>query len=508
MKKDRHAGSPFSQVPIPSGQDRERARAAEGSSPMTPDPTLLGRLARHGQDHLLAWWADLDDAQRSALKAEIEAVDLAQLNALIDQHVKISEPPAPEVDRVKPIEVVRLPQTDGERISQRHVAEAGGDALAAGEVAVVIVAGGLGTRLGFEGPKGTFPIGPVSAASLFQVHAEKVVATGRRFGKTIPLYVMTSPDNHETTVRYFDDHDRFGLEHVRFFVQGQMPAVDRATGKILLAEKGRLALSPDGHGGTLNALAAPGPDGLPSCLDEMKRLGARTIFYFQVDNPLVKIADPAFLGHHRQADAEMSFKVIEKLAPDEKLGLVVSVDGRPQVIEYSDLPDELAERRGPEGGLELWAGSIGIHLLEVAFIERLLSDLTLPFHRAIKKVSYLDREGKTVNPASPNAVKFERFIFDALPLAQRYTLVETDRAQEFEPLKNATGPDSPASVRQRMSDVFADWLEQAGAVVPRRPDGSAAFGLEVSPRFALDAAELKSKIAPGLVVEGPIYIAP
>ncbi len=320
---------------------------------------------------------------------------------------------------------------------------------------------------------------------------------------------MTSPENHEETVRFFDQHDRFGLAHVRFFTQGEMPAVARETGKVLLAEKGRVALSPDGHGGTLTALAAPGPAGAPGCLDEMRERGIRTLFYFQVDNPLVKIADPAFLGLHRQADAEMSFKVIEKLAPDEKVGVVVSVDGRPQVIEYSDLfPTlaELAERRSPEGNLELWAGSIAVHILEREFIEQIASRAQLPFHRADKKVAFVDDSGTTVSPASNNAVKFERFIFDALPLTRRWTLVETDRAIEFEPLKNATGPDSPATVRQRMSDLFADWLERAGARVPRRPDGSVPFGIEISPLFALDATELKAKLEPGLTVEGPLYL--
>jgi UDP-N-acetylglucosamine/UDP-N-acetylgalactosamine diphosphorylase len=392
-------------------------------------------------------------------------------------------------------------------VARRHVAEAGAAALTAGEVAVVLVAGGLGTRLGFDGPKGTFPIGPVSAATLFQIHAEKIIALGRRYGRPLPFYIMTSPDNHELTARFFREHDNFGLDHLRLFVQGQMPAVDRASQKVLLAEKGRVALSPDGHGGTLTALAAPGPAGAPSCLDEMCARGIRTLFYFQVDNPLVKIADPAFLGLHRQARAEMSFKVIEKVAPEEKLGVVVSVDGRPRVIEYSDLPPELAERRDPTGRLELWAGSIAVHLLERSFVERLASGpLELPFHRAFKKMPYIDDTGRRVDPSEPNAVKFERFIFDALPLAERWALVETDRATEFEPLKNATGPDSPATVRQRMSDVFADWLERAGARVHRRPDGSVPFGIEISPLFALDAEELKSKLEPGLVVEGPLYL--
>ena len=403
--------------------------------------------------------------------------------------------------------MIRLPQTDGERAVRRRAGGLGADALAAGEVGVILVAGGSGTRLGYEGPKGTFPIGPVSAASLFQIHAEKIAALTARHGRTIPLFIMTSPENHDVTTAFFESHGRFGLEHVRFFTQGQMPAVDRTTGRILLASKDRVALSPDGHGGTLAALAAPGPDGTPSCLDEMRECGVRTLFYFQVDNPLVRIAEPAFIGLHREADAEVSFKVVERVAPDEKLGVVVTVDGHPQVIEYSDLPARGAGGpRVPEGPLELWAGSIAVHILERSFIERLVGEERLPFHRALKKVSYLDETGETKKPAEPNAVKFEQFIFDALPRAKRWTMVETDRAGEFEPLKNAVGPDSPASVHQRMSDQFANWLEQAGAVIPRRPDGSVPFGIEISPLFALDAAEVKSKIEPGMVIERPIYL--
>ena len=189
---------------------------------------------------------------------------------MIQELVHGEAAPHVELERVEPIEVIRLPQTDGERVTRRRAAEVGADALAAGEVGVILVAGGAGTRLGFEGPKGTFPIGPVSQASLFQIHAEKIVALGRRHGRALPLYIMTSPENHEATVAFFEDHDRFGLDHVRFFVQGQMPAVDRATGKVLLAAPDHLALSPDGHGGTLAALAAPGPAGSPSCLEEMR----------------------------------------------------------------------------------------------------------------------------------------------------------------------------------------------------------------------------------------------
>lgn len=473
---------------------------------MSPDPDLAARLERHGQSHLLRFWGRLDATARDRLAAEIRSIDFELLDGLVRHLVFEEAAPAPEPGDVRPVDVWRLPHTDAERVARRHAAEVGEAMLADGEVAVVVVAGGQGTRLGFDGPKGTYPIGPVSAASLFQIHAEKVLALGRRFGRTIPLYVMTSPDNHGATERFFAEHDRFGLEHLRLFVQGQMPAVDRQTGKVLLAEPGRVALSPDGHGGTLRALAAPGPDGGPSCLDEMRDRGVRTLFYFQVDNPLVRIAEPAFLGLHRRADAELSFKVVEKVRPDEKVGVVVVAGGRPRVIEYSDLPAELAERREADGRLELWAGSIAIHVFERPFIERVVREASLPFHRAVKKVRTVDADGRPVEPAEPNAVKFETFIFDALPLAERYAIVETDRAVEFEPLKNATGPDSPATVRQRMSDLFAGWLEAAGADVMRRPDGSVPFGIEISPLYALDPAELKAKLPPGSVVEGPLYL--
>jgi UDP-N-acetylglucosamine/UDP-N-acetylgalactosamine diphosphorylase len=472
---------------------------------MSADPSLVARLSIVGQESLLRWWDELDPDSQARLSLEIESIDFEALDALFHQLVQEEAGVSPS--NVGPVAVDRLPRTDGERVARRHVAAIGESTLDAGEVAVVIVAGGSGTRLGFDGPKGTYPIAPVSASTLFQIHSEKILALSRRHRRPIPLYIMTSPENHEVTSKFFDDHAHFGLSHVRFFVQGQMPAVDRNSGKVLLAEKGRIALSPDGHGGTLYALAAPGPDGSPSCLAEMRELGVRTLFYFQVDNPMVKIADPAFLGLHRQADAEMSFKVIEKVAPDEKLGVVVEVDGHPQVIEYSDLPSELAELREPDGSLQLWAGSIAVHALERSFVERLVEgDVKLPFHRAIKKVAFVDETGQTIKPEAPNAVKFERFIFDALPLARKFELVETDRAVEFEPLKNATGPDSPATVRQRMSDQFADWLEAAGARVERRADGSVPFGIEISPLYALDAAELKSKLPPGLVVEGPLHL--
>jgi UDP-N-acetylglucosamine/UDP-N-acetylgalactosamine diphosphorylase len=465
---------------------------------------LRERLAAHGQEQLLRFWDELDEDGRDRLVRDVESLDLDELDGLIETLVR-RDPEPPDVRDVRACEVTRLPRSDEER-EQRQAAAAAGEAmLAAGEVAVVVVAGGQGTRLGFDGPKGTFPVGPVSGATLFQIHAEKVRALSRRHGRTLPLYVMTSPANHAQTEAFFAEHEGFGVEHLRLFVQGQMPAVDRESGRVLLAERDRVALSPDGHGGTVAALARR-DDGL-SPLEEMADMGVRTIFYFQVDNPLVDVGDPVFLGLHRRARAETTFKVVEKRDPAEKVGLVVEVGDRAEVIEYSDLPPELGERRRPDGGLELWAGSIALHVFERDFVERLATgDARLPFHRAVKKVRYLDEEGRLVEPDEPNAVKFERFIFDALPLARRWAIVETDRRLEFEPLKNASGSESPESVRARMSERYAGWLERAGAQVRHAPDGSLPFGIEISPLYALDADELATRVEPGLVVDGPLLL--
>ncbi len=478
---------------------------------MPADPALVDQLNRYGQADLLRYWEELDASGRDRLRDQVQQLDLPRLNSLIETHVLN---PAHHVDpvdpsRVGPVEVERLPQTDAERSARRRAIERGEQALAEGKVAVVLVAGGQGTRLGFDGPKGTYPIGPVSGKTLFQIHAEKIVAMGRKFGAPIPVYIMTSPTNHQTTLDYFQSNNQHGIEHLRLFTQGQLPAVDAKTGKILLADRDRLALSPDGHGGTIAALGAPGPQGAPSCLDEMKDRGVETIFYFQVDNPLVQICDPAYLGLHLLSEADISFKVVEKLRPEEKVGVVVNVENKAQVIEYSDLPTELAERREPDGHLQLWAGCIAIHCFDRAFLGRLADGGgQLPVHRALKKTPSLDESGTIVKPTEPNSVKFETFIFDALPMADRWAIVETERTTEFEPLKNASGPDSPATVRQRMSDLYAGWLEQIGAQVTRRPDGTVPFGVEISPLLALEPSDLKGKVSADLVVDRPCYLGP
>ena len=241
------------------------------------------------------------------------------------------------------------------------------ESLRAGEFGAILVAGGQGTRLGFDHPKGMFPIGPLSGKTLFQIHVEKIVAAGRRYGVRIPLYLMTSPATHEETVAFFAAHDRFGLpeEDLIVFCQGTMPAVDAQTGRVLLEAPGRIAASPDGHGGMLAALDRSG------ALDDIERRGIRHLFYFQVDNPLVDICGREFVGYHLLAGSEFSTQVIAKRDPLERVGNVVQVDGRLMVIEYSDLPDEAAKRRNADGSLAIWAGSIAVHVMDAALLRRL-----------------------------------------------------------------------------------------------------------------------------------------
>jgi UDP-N-acetylglucosamine/UDP-N-acetylgalactosamine diphosphorylase len=456
---------------------------------------LRQHLRRHGQEHVLAFWDQLDEAGRQGLAGQVRALDLEQLKQL---HANRDKPyPAPPLERIQPVPVI--PCDTPEDVAARQLGE---QALRAGEVAVLLVAGGQGSRLGFDHPKGMYPVGPISRKSLFQIHAEKVLATRRRYRARVPFLIMTSSATHEETIDFFRSWKFFGLpqDEVIFFQQGTMPALDLATGRLLLESPGRLFLSPDGHGGTLTALATSG------LLRRLKQSGVRDVFYFQVDNPLVKIADPVFLGHHRAARAEASSKVVAKVGPKEKMGVFARIDGRCAIVEYSDLSDQMAHETDESGRLKLWAGNPAIHIFDVDFLERMTSNQNhMPFHLAKKKAPYIDHEGRPVEPETPNALKFERFIFDALPAAERWTVVETTREEEFAPLKNAEGSDSPETVDRALCNLAARWITAAGGKVTRKPDGGLAVKLEISPLYALDAAELAGKLRPGTRIESDRY---
>jgi UDP-N-acetylglucosamine/UDP-N-acetylgalactosamine diphosphorylase len=457
---------------------------------------LLALLAPHGQEHLLGFWDTLAGPQRQALAEEIRQVDFPLLSRL-----RTARPPVDAralADRAVSPPAFRLGE-GGEGVSPEAARQAGAEALRAGRIGVMLVAGGQGTRLRFAHSKGMFPIGPVSGKSLFQWHAEKVLALRRRCCVRLPWYIMTSPATHAETLDFFARHGRFGLpaEDTWFFCQGTMPAVDRSSRRVLLAERHHLALSPDGHGGMLAAFARSGG------LADARRRGIEHLFYFQVDNPLVEVCSAEFLGYHLLSGAGFSSQVVRKREPLERVGNVVQVDGRLRVVEYSDLPDEVAHRRKPDWSLEIWAGSIAVHAMEIAFLERTAASAdALPFHLAHKRVPYIDGSGQRVEPQTPNAVKFERFIFDLMPADPRAALVEVDAAEHFAPLKNAPGEkeDTPEAVKARLVGLHARWLRQAGAEV------AAGVDVEISPLWALDAEETARKLTPGMRITGPTYL--
>ncbi len=467
------------------------------------DPDLATRLEAAGQGHLVAAIEALPGADAARLEAEVRALDLDLVVDLVARFVRGSgghEAPG----AVAPGDAVPLPGSASDRARAERVWETGEALIRSGRVALVLLAGGQGTRLGFAGPKGEYPFAPITGRTLFHHHAAKVAALRRRYRAALPWYLLTSPQNDEETRRFFAAHDHFGLDpdSVRFVVQGTLPAVDAESGQILLDAPDRLALSPDGHGGLLIALRRSG------ALDEMADEGVSTFFTFQVDNPLLRVAHPALLGEHVDAASEMSSLVVRKKSPEEKMGVIARVDGKTAVVEYSDLPDELAEARTADGELEYWGGSIAVHAIEVGLAKRVTEGGThLPFHRALKKVPHVDATGRRVEPDAPNAVKFETFLFDALPLAARTATVEVPREDDFSAIKNAEGDDSPETARVDLNRMYTRWLEAAGATVARGDDGE-PVDLEIDPRFALDAGELAERIPRGEVVSEPRVFAP
>ncbi len=467
---------------------------------------LVQRLERVGQAHLLAFYDQLGPQSRDRLVQRIGAIDLEPLPKLIHDYVKhkphVSVPANLEPAPYYPND----PASPARRWDRERFRAAGEGLLRAGKVAAFTVAGGQGSRLGFEGPKGCYPAGAVTGKTLFHLFAEGLLAAGRKYGRPVPWYIMTSPLNHEATIAYFEQNRFHGLDrgNVMYFPQGVMPSFEMGTGRVLLAEKDEPATNPDGHGGSLKALHASG------ALADMTRRGVEQISYFQVDNPIVKVVDPVFLGLHAAADdssGEMSSKMIPKVSPDEKVGVFCSVNGRVEVIEYSDLPKELQHQRvgGSSGPLRFLAGSIAVHALSVEFVSRLNTDakFSLPYHRADKKVPCVDiASGERIDPATPNGVKLERFVFDALPLCRQSVVYETDRVEEFAPIKNATGVDSVESSRAIQTERAARWLAAHGTGIPRDAAGAPDCVLEISPLTALEAEDLRAAKLPRDVARG------
>jgi UDP-N-acetylglucosamine/UDP-N-acetylgalactosamine diphosphorylase len=446
-------------------------------------------LVEHHQEHLLAFWPQLNPSQQDALLAQVQELDLPAIRDWVRDLVK-GRPQPPVQHNFEPATSYSPKPHDAlERRKYSQAIDLGTKLISRGKVAALTVAGGQGTRLGFDGPKGNFPVSPVKHKTLFRIFAETIATVSQRYGAVCPWYIMTSPLNHEQTLAIFKADNYYGLDarNVFIFQQGTLPNFG-LDGRILLAERDQIARGPDGHGGCIRALARSG------ALADMKKRGVEHLTYWQVDNPLVRLFDPLFIGLHALDGAQMSSKTVIKTGPKEKVGNFCLVDGKVTVIEYSDLPDELAEKRRPDGSLTFSLGSIAIHIINTAFVEYLnTKGHTLPLHRAVKKISHIDPEGRRIDPKEPNGVKLESFIFDAIPLAERSIILEIVRSEQFAPVKNATGEDSAEVTHRMMTERAATWLESAGVKIPRRPDNSPDCVIEIAPSFALDAEDIPAK---------------
>lgn len=438
---------------------------------------IIERVYLYKQEHVFEYWNDLSSEEKTSLLDELSEVDFNLLEKLYNS----KESPIPS--DFKPAPYINRPVNDEGKKVFAEAEKKGIEHIRAGKVAAFIVAGGQGSRLGFNGPKGKYPAGPVSGKSLFHFHGEKIYAASKEYSTVIPYLVMTSNDNHNETIAFFEEENYFGLnkKDVFFFRQNMIPSLDDR-GNLVLADKNRLFRNPDGHGGSITALRSSG------VLDILKKRGIETLSYFQVDNPLVKIIDPVFIGFHLSHFADMSSKALIKAYPEEKIGVFVTFpDSRTGIIEYSDLPEDKLRAKDSRGNLEFAAGSPAIHIFSRAFIERITCEggTNLPYHTARKDIKVF----KNGSYSTVKGYKFEKFVFDALPIADKNVILETSREEEFAPIKNAEGIDSAASSAELMSNLHRSWLAAKGVKIPEK-----VKIIEISPLLSFDGSRIPADI--------------
>lgn len=454
---------------------------------------FLRTLELFDQSHILEHYRSLSFHQREAFLGSNGELDIHLAFRL---HKKFREAASGIVapTAVSPPDVIGIPRDAGQDEDALAAHAAGESLLSRQKVAVLIVAGGQGSRLGFEGPKGTFPLSPVKGKTLFQLLAEQVRARSDRFSVTIPLLVMTSSDNHDDTVRFFKQNGFFGLQPqtVHFFSQGVLPALS-LEGKLILKDRVHLYTSPNGHGGSLKALSDSG------LLSHLIGSGYEELFYCQVDNPLVKIADPLFLGYHARARSQVSTKVVRRRSVQEKVGVYLKLNGKDAIAEYSDLDEKYMLALDEKGDILYWAGNTAIHIFSLPFIKELNRDgFALPYHCAEKSAYVVSSDWE---PANIDVWKFETFVFDAIPFAKHTCCMEIERAEEFAPVKNKEGNDSPETARTAIVNLHSTWLKKAGFALP---DGAR---VEISPLFAIEPGDVAERLkGKKVAIDGDLYL--
>ncbi|MDR0418530.1 MAG: UTP--glucose-1-phosphate uridylyltransferase [Puniceicoccales bacterium] len=444
---------------------------------------VFEEFEQYGQEQVFRFWSELNDDERLSLCRQARRIDIGRLTEIVHTLLK-KEKNQEEIfyqgAPFAPADYISLPLDETSRCRWEDAYNLGEQILSEGRVAVFTAAGGQGTRLGFEGPKGTFAVTPVKGKSLFQLFAEKIRFAEKRYGNSIHWFIMTSDRNHNEIIEFFGKNGSFGLSNVHFIKQGSLAAVT-VDGKIMLEDKWHIAMHPDGHGGAFRAFVASGANTM------LEVQGVDVVSYFQVDNPLVPAIDPYFIGFHRKNRSQMSSRMILKNYPEEKVGVFCSAYGHSTVVEYSDLPIERAIKRNCGGTLCFKTGNAGIHLFERDFFSLMGTEKNehqLPLHAAKKRIPTIDVNGNPVDPELPNGIKFETFIFDALEFAEYSIIVEGNRKEIFSPVKNSVGLDSPETCRQDQVRLFSKWLVAAGSDMPIDAKGLPPFNIEISPLFA------------------------
>ncbi len=391
------------------------------------------KLDACGQSHLLRWYDELNEHEQDALLAQIEALDLRLLDVFASRQ---GEQPR---GHLEPLGALTLAQ-----IIEKHddYENAGLEAIRQGKVGAVLLAGGMGTRLGFDKPKGMFNMGIDKPLYIFECLINNLMDVVDQAGTFVPLFIMTSEKNDEDTRAFFEEMKYFGYnpEYVHFFVQEMAPAVDE-NGKILLEEKGRIATSPNGNGGWFSSMVNAG------LLPVMQREGIEWLNVFAVDNVLQRIADPCFVGATILSGCDSGGKVVSKADPEERIGVLCLEDGTPSIVEYYEMTEEMITRREADGTLSYNYGVILNYLFRMDCLTDML-DNSMPVHVVNKKVPFVDETGALIKPESPNAYKFETLVLDMVHMNKNCLSFEVDRSREFAPVKNATGVDSVDTARE------------------------------------------------------------
>lgn len=396
-------------------------------------------LKKYGQEHLLNNFENLDEAHKKELLKEIKGINFELVTSLYDSTKKEKKNTKDEITPIDYLDKFKL----GDKY--KYYENSGKKAIKEGELAVVTMAGGQGTRLGHNGPKGTYDIGLDSHKSLFELLSDGIKEEAKKYGVTIPWFIMTSRENNKATIEFFEKHKYFGYQkdkNIFFFIQGELPMMD-TEGKILIGEDGLIKLAADGHGGIYESLVKTG------MTKKMKELGVKWVFIGGVDNCLVKMVDPVLMGVAIDQQVTVACKSVVKANPQEKVGVFCKRNGKPNVIEYTEITEDMAEARDKDGELLYGESHILCNLFSVDAVERMGAN-PLPYHVAFKKAKYIDKDGNLVEPDSPNAYKFEAFLFDAFGEVDEMAVLRVKREEEFAPVKNAdtAGVDCPKTARE------------------------------------------------------------